>query len=58
MNILDENVLEDQRQLLRNWRVPLWQIGYEAGWKGMQDEEIISFLLGLRRPTLVYGWVD
>lgn len=52
MNILDENILEDQRQLLRNWRVPLRQIGYEAGWKGMQDEEIISFLLGLRRPTL------
>jgi hypothetical protein len=52
VNILDENVLEDQRQLLRNWRVPLRQIGYEAGWKGMQDEEIISFLLGLRRPTL------
>jgi hypothetical protein len=52
VNILDENILEDQRQLLRNWRVPLQQIGYEAGWKGMQDEEIISFLLGLRRPTL------
>lgn len=52
MNILDENILEDQRQLLRNWRVPLRQIGYEAGWKGMQDEEIISFLLSLRRPTL------
>ena len=49
MNILDENILEDQRQLLRNWRVPLRQIGYEAGWKGMQDEEIISFLLGLRK---------
>ncbi len=52
MNILDENVLEDQRRLLRNWRVPLRQIGYEAGWKAMQDEEIISFLIGLRRPTL------
>lgn len=52
MNVLDENVLEDQRQLLLNWRVPLRQIGYEAGWKGMQDEEIISFLLNMRRPTL------
>lgn len=38
--------------MLRNWRLPLRQIGYEAGWKGMQDEEIISFLLGPRRPTL------
>lgn len=52
MNILDENVREDQRQLLLNWRVRLRQIGYDAGWKGMQDEEIISFLLRLRRPTL------
>jgi len=53
VNILGENILEDQRQLLRNWGVPLRQIGYEAGWKGMQDEEIISFLLRLRRPTLL-----
>ena len=52
MNILDENVLEDQRRSLRNWRVPFRQIGYEVGWKGMQDDEIISFLPGLRQPTL------
>jgi hypothetical protein len=52
MKILDENVLEDQRRLLLSWHVPGRQIGYEAGWKGMQDEEIISLLLGMRRPTL------
>ena len=52
MNILDENVLADQRQLLRSWRVPCRQIGYEVGRKGMQDDEIISFLLQLRQPTL------
>jgi hypothetical protein len=52
MNILDENVLADQRQLLLSWHVPFRQIGYEIGRKGMQDEEIIPFLLRLRQPTL------
>jgi len=52
MNILDENVLEDQRHLLRSWRVRFRQIGYEVGRKGMQDDEIISFLVSLPHPTL------
>ena len=52
MNILDENILEDQRQLLLSWRVPFRQIGYEVGRKGMKDDEIIPFLLSLRNPTL------
>jgi len=51
MNILDENVLEDQRHLLRSWRFPFRQIGYEVGRKGMEDEEIIPFLVSLRHPT-------
>jgi len=51
MNILDENVLEGQRQLLLKWRVSFRQIGYEVGRKGMTDDEIIPFLLRLRRPT-------
>lgn len=52
MNILDENILEDQRRLLMSWRVPFRQIGYEVGRKGMKDDEIIPFLLSLRQPTL------
>ena len=51
MIVLDENILEDQRQLLLNWHVPIRQIGYEVGRKGMKDDEIIPFLIGLRRPT-------
>jgi hypothetical protein len=51
MNILDENILEGQRQLLLKWRVPFRQIGYEVGRKGMKDDEIIPFLLSLRQPT-------
>lgn len=52
MNVLDENIPESQRQLLRSWRVPVRQIGHELGRKGMQDEEILPYLLTLRRPTL------
>jgi hypothetical protein len=51
MIILDENFPESQRQLLRGWRVPIRQIGYEVGRKGMQDDEIITFLLRRRRST-------
>lgn len=51
MNILDENILESQRQLLLKWHVPFRQIGCEAGRKGMDDKQIISFLLTLPRPT-------
>ena len=51
MNVLDENILKDQRQLLRNWRVRIHQIGYDVGRKGMKDDEIIPLLLQLRRPT-------
>ena len=52
MNVLDENIIKDQRQLLRSWRIPVRQIGYNIGRRGLQDEEIIPFLLRLHRPTL------
>lgn len=51
MNVLDENILESQRQLLLKWRVSFRQVGYEVGRKGMTDDEIIPFLLSLRQPT-------
>ena len=51
MNILDEQVMESQRQLLRSWRIPIRQIGHDIGRKGMKDQEIIPFLLQLPRPT-------
>ena len=52
MNILDENIPEDQRQLLRQRRIATRQIGHAVGRKGMDDDEIIPFLQSLRRPTL------
>ncbi len=44
MNILDENAPEDQRSLLQSWRIPIRQIGFDVGRKGMRDDEIIRFL--------------
>lgn len=51
MNILDENILDSQRQLLAGWRVPVRQIGHDIGRKGLKDGEIIIVLLQLRRVT-------
>jgi len=51
MNILDENILSDQRHLLQNWRIFVHQIGDDIGRKGMQDEEIVPLLHQLNHPT-------
>ena len=51
MNILDENIPSNQRQLLLGWRIPVHQIGHDVGRKGMQDDEIVPWLMELRRPT-------
>jgi hypothetical protein len=51
VNVLDENILASQRALLRRRRVPVRQIGIELGRKGTTDEEILSLLRELRRPT-------
>ncbi len=58
MNILDENIPANQRQLLESWRVHVRQIGFSVGRRGMQDEELIPFLLGQRRPTFFTRDVD
>jgi hypothetical protein len=51
MNILDENAPEDQRSLLQSWRIPIHQVGFDVGRKGMKDEEIIRFLHQVRDAT-------
>jgi hypothetical protein len=51
VNILDENIIDSQRQLLRRWRIAIRHIGYDVGRQGMKDQEILSFLHRLRRPT-------
>lgn len=44
MIILDENIPESQRQLLRSWRIPVRQIGHEVSRKGVKDEAIIPLI--------------
>lgn len=51
MNILDENISKNQRQLLEGWRVSIKQIGVNVGHGGMKDEEILPFLHQIKRPT-------
>lgn len=53
MNVLDENIIEDQRILLVRWRVPTRQIGQDLGHQGMKDsDEVLPLLHQLSRPTL------
>jgi hypothetical protein len=58
VNILDENVPENQRQLLSSWRVSIRQIGYDIGQDGMQDGQIIHLLHQTRRSTFFTLDVD
>ena len=51
MNILDENIPRNQRELLERWRIRIKQIGFNVGLGGMQDEGIISFLISERKVT-------
>jgi len=51
MNLLDENIIESQRQALRGRRIAVRQIGVDAGYKGMSDHDVLPLLHGLSRPT-------
>jgi hypothetical protein len=51
LNVLDENIPESQRLLLRNWRIRVHQIGLDLGRKGLPDPEILPLLYQLHRPT-------
>ena len=49
MNLLDENIPEHQRQLLRGWRIRVRQIGVDVGHKGLSDDATIVLLHQLPR---------
>lgn len=51
MIVLDEQMREDQRRILADWRIPFRQIGRELAVPGLQDEDVLPFLLTLKRPT-------
>jgi hypothetical protein len=53
MNVLDENIVSDQRHLLRKWRIRVKQIGVDIGKQGMKDQDqVIPLLHRLRQPVL------
>jgi len=49
--LLDENFPDDQRELLRRFKVIVRQVGHEVGRSGMSDEEILPLLHRLRGVT-------
>jgi hypothetical protein len=51
MVVLDENISEDQRLLLRSWRIRAYQVGRDVGGAGIKDEQLIPLIQRLRRPT-------
>jgi hypothetical protein len=51
MIVLDENIIDSQRQQLLTWHIRVRQIGYEIARQGTDDAEIPSLLLRLRHPT-------
>jgi hypothetical protein len=51
VNILDENIIESQRRLLRSWHVTVRHLGYDLGRQVIKDREILPFLHQLRHPT-------
>ena len=51
MNILDENIRRDQREMLRAWRVPVRQVGRDFVSKGVEDENMVPRLLRVRHAT-------
>ena len=52
MILLDENIVEDQRLLLRSWHIAARQIGLDVARSGIQDDELIPLLHSLKTPTL------
>jgi hypothetical protein len=53
VNLLDENFPEDQRLILREWRIPFQQVGREFSRSGIKDPDIILLLHHQRRVTFV-----
>ena len=61
MNLLDENIRDDQRMLLRRWRIPFRQVGKEISRAGTHDDNLLSLLDRLKRSTLFTqdeGWFN
>ena len=53
MNVLDENITRDQADLLSQWGIRSRSISRDFRCQGMQDDNILPFLLRLSEPTLL-----
>lgn len=51
MLLLDENIPENQRQLLKSWNIAVRQIGVDFSHKGIKDNDILSLLHSHSRIT-------
>lgn len=51
MNVLDENIVAQQCEQLRQWRIPFRQIGKHLSTHGALDENLIPLLHQLPQPT-------
>lgn len=52
MNIPDENIPDEQRDILRAHHMAVRHFGRDIGRQGIKNQEIIPLLLRLSRPTL------
>lgn len=52
MIILDENILQGQREKLIRWKIKFKHIGYDLSYKGIIDENIIVLLHKFKQATL------
>jgi hypothetical protein len=53
VNVIDENVTRDQADLLLQWRIRFRSISRDLGLQGMTDDNILPFLLTLKKPTFL-----
>ncbi len=52
MNVLDENIVREERERLQSWKIHFRLIADDLGQRGMKDRnEIIPLLHHLRLPT-------
>ena len=52
MNVLDENIPLDQRDLLRAWGIPCRIIGLDTARLSIGDDNMLAMLHRLKQPTL------
>jgi len=51
VNVLDENVPLEQRDLLRAWGIPCRMVGQDIARSSLGDDDIVALLHRLKQPT-------